>query len=98
MEPKYSLKDADGNVVLKIEGPMCTFSICGSDVEFNVLTLDGLTEVGKISKQTDVFGINFPMDLDVRCKATLIGAAFLIDYMFFEKKSNDESDGFGMAS
>ena len=38
------------------------------------------------------------MDLDVRCKATLIGAAFLIDYMFFEKKANDEGDGFGMAS
>ena len=28
------------------------------------------------------------MDLDVRCKATLIGACFLIDYMFFEKKTN----------
>ena len=40
----------------------------------------------------------FPMDLDVRCKATLIGCAFLIDYMFFEKKANNESDGFGMAS
>ena len=40
----------------------------------------------------------FPMDLDVRCKATLIGAAFLIDYMFFEKKANNENDGIGMAS
>ena len=37
------------------------------------------------------------MDLDVRCKATLIGAAFLIDYMFFEKKANQENDGIGMA-
>jgi len=36
------------------------------------------------------------MDLDVRCKATLIGAAFLIDYMFFEKKANNENDGAGM--
>ena len=42
--------------------------------------------------------VRFPMDLDVRCKATLIGAAFLIDYMFFEKKANNEGDGFGMAS
>lgn len=45
--------------------------------------------VGRISKQwaglikesltdTDNFGINFPMDLDVRMKAVLLGACFLI--------------------
>ena len=45
--------------------------------------------MGKISKQwsglgremftdADHFGINFPMDLDVRVKATLLGALFLI--------------------
>jgi hypothetical protein len=28
------------------------------------------------------------MDLDVRVKATLLGACFLIDFMFFEKQSN----------
>ena len=44
------------------------------------------------------FLCRFPMDLDVRCKATLIGAAFLIDYMFFEKKANNENDGAGMMS
>jgi hypothetical protein len=48
-------------------------SICG-DVEFKVLSPDGSTEVGKISKQwsgllreaftdADNFGISFPMDL-----------------------------------
>ena len=36
------------------------------------------------------------MDLDVRMKATLIGAMFLIDFMFFEKKGNEEQDGIGM--
>ena len=35
----------------------------------------------------------FPMDLDVRCKATLIGAVFLIDYMFFEKEANKDNTG-----
>lgn len=46
-------------------------------------------EVGKISKQwsglaremftdADFFGINFPMDLDVRMKAVMLGACFLI--------------------
>lgn len=94
-------------MALTIEGPMCTFSVCGSDVEFNVLSPDGSQEVGKISKQwsgflretftdADTFGINFPIDLDVRMKAVLLGATFLIDFNFFEKKGNKENDQIGM--
>ncbi|GAB0100823.1 Phospholipid scramblase [Sergentomyia squamirostris] len=93
--PLFTLKDHTGRTVLRIEGPFCTISICGSDVNFQVLTLDGQV-VGKISKQwsglarelftdADHFGINFPMDLDVRMKAVLLGACFLIDLMYFEK-------------
>ena len=105
---RFEITDADRNVSLVIEGPFCVFS-CFGDVEFKVLTPDGESEVGKISKQwtgllkesftdSDNFGITFPMDLDVRCKATLIGACFLIDYMFFEKKANQSNDGLGMLS
>lgn len=60
-----------------------------------IVTMNG-DEVGKISKQwsglaremftdADFFGISFPMDLDVRMKAVMLGACFLIDAMFFEK-------------
>ena len=53
-----------------------------------VLTNDG-TEVGKVTKQwsglareaftdSDNFGVTFPIDLDVRCKITLLAAVFLI--------------------
>ena len=105
--PQYSVRDKDGNVALTIEGPICTTSICGSDVEFKVLSPDGSTEVGKISKQwsgflregftdADTFGINFPVDLDVRMKAVLLGATFLIDFNFFEKTHNSEGDQVGM--
>jgi len=108
IKPKFDIKDGDGNVALVIVGPWCTYS-CAGDVVFKVMTPDESMEVGRISKQwtgllkeaftdMDNFGITFPMDLDVRCKATLIGAAFLIDYMFFEKKANTENDGIGMAS
>merc|ERR1712223_561161 len=93
--------DAQGNVALTIEGPICTFSICGSDVEFKVLSPDGSTEVGKISKQwsgllregftdADFFGINFPIDLDVRMKGVLLGACMLIDFNFFEKSEKQD--------
>jgi len=54
-----------------------------------VLSMDESTKVGRISKQwsglvreafTDAenFGISFPMDLDVKIKAVLFGACFLI--------------------
>lgn len=104
--PAFRVLDHNGDVVLRIEGPVCTFSLCG-DVEFKVTSPDGSAEVGMISKQwsglareaftdSDNFGISFPMDLDVRMKATLLGALFLIDFMFFEKQGNKEEDGIGM--
>lgn len=106
IKPKFEITDGDGNVALVILGPWCTFA-CGQSVEFKIMTADESVEVGRISKEwtgllkeaftdSDNFGITFPMDLDVRCKATLLGAAFLIDYMFFEKKANKENDGPGM--
>ena len=104
--PQFVVRDGEGEVALRIEGPICTYSFCG-DVEFQVLSPDGSTEVGKISKQwsgllreaftdADNFGISFPMDLDVRMKAVLLGALFLIDFMFFEKQKNEEQDSIGM--
>ncbi|XP_050333884.1 phospholipid scramblase 2-like isoform X1 [Bactrocera neohumeralis] len=103
--PSFRIKNHIGDTVLRIEGPICTFSMCG-DVEFKVVSLTG-EPVGKISKQwsglareiftdADFFGITFPMDLDVRMKAVLLGATFLIDAMFFEKQANREGDRPGM--
>lgn len=56
---------------------------------FQILSKDKTTVVGRISKQwsgllreaftdADFFGITFPMDLDVRMKAVMLGACFLI--------------------
>jgi len=60
-----------------------------NSINWKVYSRDGETKVGKISKQwsgllreaytdTDNFGINFPMDLDVKMKAVMLGACFLI--------------------
>ncbi|XP_069976399.1 phospholipid scramblase 2 isoform X2 [Penaeus vannamei] len=99
LAPKFTVRNASDDVILRIEGPFCTYSICG-DVEFQVLSPDGSTQVGKISKQwtglakeaftdADNFGITFPIDLDVKMKATLLGAVFLIDAIYFEKWDTD---------
>jgi len=98
MTPKFAIKDASGSTVLKIKGPTCTINMCGT-IEFDVLTSDGQTPIGKITKEwagfgkelftdSDTFGVQFPMDLDAKVKATLLGAVFLIDFLYYEKSNN----------
>ena len=95
--PKFTVRDSQDVVVLRIEGPFCFCGLC-SDIDFQVLSGATGQNVGKISKQwtgllreifteADNFGISFPMNLDVRVKATLLAAAILIDFMYFEDDS-----------
>uniref|UniRef100_A0AAY4EFF2 Phospholipid scramblase n=2 Tax=Denticeps clupeoides TaxID=299321 RepID=A0AAY4EFF2_9TELE len=92
--PKFSVLGASKETLLKVEGPLCAISCCG-DVDFEVKSKDDRV-IGRITKQwsglvkeaftdSDNFGIQFPMDLDVKVKAVLLGACFLIDFMFFEQ-------------
>ncbi|XP_038140824.1 phospholipid scramblase 1-like [Cyprinodon tularosa] len=94
--PKFSIQGADGQTVMKLVGPCFTCSCCCGDVNFELRGKDGEESIGRISKQwsglvkeffTDAenFGIQFPMDLDVKMKAVLLGTCFLIDFMFFER-------------
>ncbi|XP_045441150.1 phospholipid scramblase 3-like [Pipistrellus kuhlii] len=98
--PKFSVQDANLHMSLQVVGPCWTCGF-GTDTSFEVKTLDESHSVGCISKQwwrvgllqealtdADDFGLQFPLDLDVRVKAVLLGATFLIDYMFFEKRGS----------
>lgn len=96
--PIFEVQDASGQAIFDIKGPFCVIACCG-DVNFPISTPDG-TEVGKVTKQwtgfikeaytdADNFGVTFPLDLDVKLKATLLGAVFLIDFMFFEQPQNN---------
>uniref|UniRef100_A0A3Q0SCZ2 Phospholipid scramblase n=1 Tax=Amphilophus citrinellus TaxID=61819 RepID=A0A3Q0SCZ2_AMPCI len=89
--PKFSIQGANKETLMRLEGPCFACNCCG-DVNFE----DNDRSIGRISKQwsgllkevftdTDNFGIQFPLDLDVKMKAVLMGACFLIDFMFFEK-------------
>lgn len=82
------------------------FSCCG-DVNFKVLSKDESTVVGKISKKwtgllrefftdADNFGIQFPMDLDVKVKAVLIGACIMVDFLYFEQNSGGKHGAWQM--
>nr|XP_044601852.1 phospholipid scramblase 3 isoform X4 [Equus asinus] len=86
--PKFSIQDANRKTILRVVGPCWTCG-CGTDTNFEVKTPDESRSVGRISKQwggllrealtdADDFGLQFPLDLDVRVKAVLLGATFLI--------------------
>ncbi|XP_010978878.1 phospholipid scramblase 2 isoform X1 [Camelus dromedarius] len=101
--PKFTVQNERREDVLKITGP-CIVCSCCADVDFEIKSLDDKYVVGKISKQwtglvrelfTDVdnFGIQFPLDLDVKMKAVMLGACFLIDFMFFENTRGEQRSG-----
>uniref|UniRef100_A0A5F8G4L8 Phospholipid scramblase n=1 Tax=Monodelphis domestica TaxID=13616 RepID=A0A5F8G4L8_MONDO len=92
--PKFTVLNERHEKVLTIVGPYIVSS-CFSNIDFNIKSLNEKVIVGKITKQwsgffketftdADNFSIQFPLDLDVKMKAVMLGACFLIDLLFFE--------------
>ncbi|XP_058458411.1 phospholipid scramblase 1-like [Malaya genurostris] len=90
---RFSVLNAEGKTVLKIEGPRLNCACC-YDIRYRIVAPNG-DEVGNITKHYagfccdaladfDDFTINFPRDLDVTVKATLLGAVNLINFLFFQ--------------
>jgi len=76
-----------GKECFYVEGPCCPCGCC-SEVEFKIMSMDETTEVGKITKQwrgltreaftdADTFAIDFPRDIDLPMKATLLGISWM---------------------
>eukprot|EP00128_Syssomonas_multiformis_P004883 Colp12_sorted_trinity150504_noHs@15699 len=100
-EPWFALKLADGTTVLRIRGP-CIMCECFNDINFEVFEGHSDHVIGRIAKKwaglaqemftdADNFGVNFPLELDVRAKALLIAAVFLIDFMYFETSNQNQN-------
>ncbi|KAK3567928.1 hypothetical protein QTP86_027288, partial [Hemibagrus guttatus] len=86
--PKFTIRDERKRAVLRLVGPFCDCNCC-SDVIFKVMSLDEASVIGRISKQwagldtemftdADHFGVQFPMNLEVKMKAVVLAACFLI--------------------
>ena len=90
--PKFNVLNAAQEVVFVIVGPCCgktcDCAMCGT-VAFDIFLPDETTNVGQVTKfysgfvqeyftDADNFGAKFPMDLDPRLKAVLLGAVFAI--------------------
>lgn len=95
--PNFSVLDANMTEIFKVEGPCIQ---CGcSDKVFEIQDLNG-TKCGAVTKKwsgilkeaytdADNFNVSFPIDLDVKLKATLLSLVFMIDFMFYEQPANN---------
>jgi len=88
-----------GNHVATIKCPPFCCKCRFRDVPFTIMDAQG-KEIGCISRyftlkglliDADNFSVIFPIDLDVKTKACLMGALFLIDIMYFETAAAEEN-------
>jgi len=100
--PKFGIFDEQKNLVAEVRGPCCPCQTvcCTDDIDFPIISTQDGTEMGKISKQwpgllkemftdSDNFRVSFPIELDVKKKALMFGAIFIIDMMLYEKNQNN---------
>ena len=85
----YDIMTEEDELIFKMFGPKC--ACCGAchccSKDYFIFTPDMNIFVGKIKKwpgflKTSDFDLLFPMNLDVKTKTILIGAIFLIDFVF----------------
>ncbi|XP_052216048.1 phospholipid scramblase 3-like [Dreissena polymorpha] len=92
---KFDIVDHDNNVLFKVLGPCCPCR-CATELFFQILNKTGERQLGRIQKKwggdrTDnvnvdheYFDVTFPPKLDGVDKALIIGAAFLVNFMYLE--------------
>ncbi|XP_064642485.1 phospholipid scramblase 1-like [Lineus longissimus] len=106
-DPEFRVLDFNHHTIFSIKGPpyCCIMQkiCCPEHISFRIKSPEG-QEVGKICKQwaglseifsdADSLSVSFPLDLDVRLKAGLLGSLFLLDFMFFERKGRRKGNRF----
>jgi len=88
---KYSVLDKSGHEVFQLLGPILhpwTFiiRIPGRDIGKITKKWSGLLK--EAFTKADNFGVTFPAEMDLTRKSLLLGAVFLIDFVHFERSSN----------
>ncbi|XP_032591621.1 phospholipid scramblase 2 [Drosophila grimshawi] len=94
MKPKFLIKNSFGDVMMNIEGSVSGPWKCCKDIDMKVFSVNN-EEIGKITKNwsgpakemfsdADYFSVTFPLNLDVRMKALLFAAVFLVNILLYE--------------
>ncbi|XP_077292860.1 uncharacterized protein LOC143915913 [Arctopsyche grandis] len=89
--PLFLIRNFSDDVIYVVEGPNKNMCCCTSmEVEFKILSADNMTQHGSIIHGWDIQAMNFntvitfpPTASDPKVKALIIGAALLIEYVYF---------------
>ena len=85
---EYVIKNATHSFIFKISGPLWrpwTFRIYLKNREVGVITKKWSGLGKELFTKADNFVLKFPLDATIEHKILLLGAAFLIDFNYFEK-------------
>lgn len=88
----YSVLDANGAELVRLFGPVLhpwTFRILVDGREAGSIRKRWSGLGKEVFTDADNFGMDLSADMDVRTKALLLGAVFLIDYVHFEKSTRN---------
>lgn len=91
--PLFQLRNSSGQLVYRMKGPASASTCCGSNYQakFDVLSPDCTNNLGSIVHGWDSMSsgynltVAFPTtEVNTEMKAVILGAAFLLEYMYFE--------------
>ncbi len=88
----YEVEDPTCQPILELFGPILhpwTFNIRRRGEEIGKITKKWSGIAKEAFTDADNFGVTWPEDIDATERALLLGAVFLIDFVHFERKSND---------
>jgi len=91
---EFVIEDSYGNIIYQIEGPPKLMCFCNSEeLHLKVLSPDFVSQQGSITRiwNTDISAFTQNVyfaetNLDVKLKALFLGAAVLMEYMYFQSK------------
>ncbi|KAG8136014.1 putative Phospholipid scramblase protein [Naja naja] len=94
-QPRFVIQNEARENILKLHGPSLSCH-ANRDIHFQIKSFNEKSSIGKITRKwkglaaeaaTDAsnFLMQFPMDLEVKTKTLLLGACFLLDFIFFER-------------
>ena len=89
---KYTISDSNGQQLFELFGPVLhpwTFNIIRDGVELGKITKKWSGLLKEAYTDADNFGIIYPPGTDIKSKALLLGAVFLIDFVHFEQNNNN---------
>ncbi|XP_012061921.1 PREDICTED: phospholipid scramblase 1-like [Atta cephalotes] len=89
--PSFTVYNAVQEPLCNIYGPFTCDCCMFKEAQFQIVSLDGSRQVASLIHQWDHFAVDyillltFPVDTDVRLKSLLLGASFLIEYLYFHR-------------